>query len=135
MLKRLLIIVSLSLIGLTFLIWLFNFLTTGKIVITAGSNNSIQLSKVGVAKFSISSKGKLSANLKSGDYIANVQGSSTGSSQSIKPALRHTISYNLTPLSTYGVQPVVSANAYSIHPSATNLTFVDFSSQALYKLD
>jgi hypothetical protein len=117
-------------------LWLANYLTMGKVVISSSDTQAeVTLTKIGNTQFSKSGTGYLSLKLRSGRYVAVVAGNSQGASQIIDVKARKTVRYNLTPPPTVGVEPVVDIGGSYMAASREQLFYIDNASQNLYKID
>jgi hypothetical protein len=137
----------LSVIGLMLLLvlvpWLWHYSHTGKIIIT--TNNPYRtISLVAfddkTGRGSTSSKtfkanGRLSVSLSSGKYFVSVEGSSQATTRVIRLKPRQTLRYEIDPVVTSGVEPVIYQSARNVVASASELLYTNAASGYLYKID
>ena len=126
-------------IGIFALVWIINYLHTGKIIITTNNrSDAIVLTGVNGTKFSMKANEQLSVTVKSGHYIAyvtrNYQGNLAQTNQLITLTGRKTMRYNLNPTDSLVYEPVVDENAQDMAVSNT-LFYVDGGSNNLYQID
>jgi hypothetical protein len=143
--RRIILIGGGSLIVIAILIWLFGYLTTGKVVITTDARpNVMTLTRVGsigsdegeqVSPVITTTHDKLSARVKPGQYIAAVTGNSIGSTKLVTVTARHTVRYTINPINPTGVAPVSYAQAQNLAASGQSLVYLDAASGYIKKID
>ena len=128
---------------LVLLSWFWHYLHTGKIIITTNNPyKTITLtkldSKTGTGSSSsktFTAQSKLSVDVSTGQYIASVEGGSQAATQVISLKSRQTLRYEIDPINTSGVEPVVYQNASNVAASGNELLYTDVPSGHLYEVD
>lgn len=140
--RRIALFIFLGCAGIALILWLNHILTTGHITITSSDPNStITITQVvdenegGGKVFSKQAKGGLSLTLPVGSYIATAQGNSIAATQTINLKAFQNLHYNLSPISTTGVEPVLYKGASSIAASSSRLYYIDGADGGLYQVD
>jgi len=110
--------------------WLVSYLTQGKLVVTTTTPHST-ISLTSLTGTSVSSQGhtKLSVTLSSGQYVATVTGESMTSSQVVTVKAHHTAAYQLNPISTTGIEPVMYSATSNFVAGNSQLLFLNDSSK------
>lgn len=110
--KRYFILPLALLIFIWFMIWIYNYLGTGQIIITTSGANNISLVNLNDASFFQHSHNKLSVKVKDGEYRVSVVGASAEADQQINVTGHKTFSYAINPLGVaMNVEPVVGEAA------------------------
>jgi hypothetical protein len=125
---------------ISFALWFWHFYTTGKIIITTNnSNNTISLVKSAdsdeASAKKYTARGNLTLNLPAGNYTLSVEGNSIATNQVIKVKGHKTQSYNINPVNTSGVEPVVSQPAQNLTISSSELDYLNSNTGILFKVD
>lgn len=142
--KRVVIILILGCVAIGLIVELDHLLTTGHITITSDHpSDTITLTQVmddsgngaGGKVFSKQAKGRLSLTLGVGNYTATIQGNSIAATQTITLKPFQNLHYNLSPINTTGVEPVIYKNASDISASSSHLFYLDSTDETLHQVD
>lgn len=118
-------------------VWLFNFLTSGQLVITTNDpRNSITISSIsgGSSTTVKQGAGGLSVRLRPGQYIALAQNRVFETSRIVQIKSRQKSSYELDVRLAGTVEPVLPTGAYDVVSDGSSLLFVDAASGGLYQV-
>jgi len=130
--------------GLIFLIYLWQYLHTGTIIITSSSdgNNYISISFTPDEKGSNKNgaplkegQGSISAKLPAGEYVISVHGKVLSVNKTVKLKGRQTLKYSFNPPQVSSAEPVAGVSAGSLAADSSQLIYLDGASQKLNKID
>lgn len=134
-----------GIIFIILIIWLWNYLHTGKVIITTNNpNDTISLTLFSATNANNSSnngskpyanRGKLSVVARAGQYLAVVEGNSIATRQIVKVSAHKTLKYEIDPVNSTGVEPVAYITAQDTVEGGSQLIFLNTSSHTLYKID
>ncbi len=136
--KKILFLLILGLAGIGVLAWLFNYLSTGTIILTTNeSGSTITLQRTSQGKpFVKIGLGSLNVTATHGQYLATVKNGSQVSEQVINFNSGHkTLRYSIALSRLLQVEPVAYQNASNIAASNTELVYLDSGNENIYKID
>ncbi len=141
LIKRLIQLLA-AIITLLVLLAVFNYFTSGRIIISVqgdGANDTVAVFKLGTnttnSKAVKQAAGRLDTRLKPGSYIATVSGKSFSTERVVAVTARKTSSYVLTAASLSEPEPVLSGDAGSLAADATQLLYVNPGLRSLFRVD
>jgi hypothetical protein len=133
------IIGAVALIAFLFMLW--NYFSTGKIIITTDNpNNTITLKKITEGddkgqQSVLSAHNKLSIKTKTGRYIVLVEGNSVATSKQINLTAHKTMQYEINPINATGVEPVLYRDVQNVAVDSNKLAFADGTTGSLFTID
>ena len=134
--KRYFIVPLAVLICIWLAIWIYGYLTTGRIIITSDNPaNAISLVSINDSSFSLSSRHNLTAKLKDGQYRAIVAGTAGEAHQQINITGRKTFRFTINPASVLTTaEPVVGEGARNL-VAGDDLSYIETSGSNLHQID
>lgn len=126
------------------IVWGWHYLHSGTIIITTNSSSPITLTKINSSgdddsatqsSQSFTGHKRLSVRVSLGQYIAEVQGNSIGTTQLVKLTSHETLRYTINPINTTGIEPVAYQSAQDLSVGNNSLAYLDSTTKQLYRID
>jgi len=124
------------------LIWLYGYLTKGKIVIkTDNQENNVKIEKVDTSenkkRFVEQHQGDFSVAVKPGTYTVSVFGSNGtyGVNKTVAVKARQTVKVELNPPGTVNAEPVYGQEVDGVFANSKELLFLDASANTIKRID
>lgn len=125
--RRLYILVCLAVLSVGLIIWLYTFLSTGKIEIYSDRNSTITLQTAGSNPTTIKvGSGYVSATVSHGQYVVEVKNGIRSARQNIDLTGGHkTIKFTIKPVALENASPVTYENAQGLYVDSDKLIYLD----------